>query len=229
MGEGKFLKVEPGPRLFGHWILLSLSGLGGVVIYRGLASNGGASSLWGELLLHIGRESFWTTSFVPEPSWQPFSIGKGAILAMQMNYNESRGYPGAEVEEESAYFACMPLGLLTPKVLEPTRSEGCATRLLWIYLSLSLPPAHASVIPHWRIWDSASGYSFHCSLSFYPTFPPKTLGPKLLGKGAMTTLAVSGWRRESEFVSIILAERQVGGIPRCDVHPGVPWRWRCLM
>ena len=119
MGEGKFLKVEPGPRLFGHWILLSLSGLGGVVIYRGLASNGGASSLWGELLLQIGRESFWNISFVPEPSWQPSSIGKGAVLGMQMNYNESRGYPGAEVEEESAYFACMPLGLLPLRSWNP--------------------------------------------------------------------------------------------------------------
>ena len=33
----------------------------------------------------------------------------GAVLPMQMHYNESKGYPGAEIEQESAYSVALDL------------------------------------------------------------------------------------------------------------------------
>lgn len=50
----------------------------------------------------LGEGVFYSVRFVPELSWQPFSILTRAVLGMQLHYNESWSYPGAEVEEKSS-------------------------------------------------------------------------------------------------------------------------------
>lgn len=46
-----------------------------------------------------------------------------AITAMQMSYNESRGYPGTEVEEES--MGLWLLGTLAPGSWGPQGQDVC--------------------------------------------------------------------------------------------------------
>lgn len=46
------------PRLFWHWILLGLSGLGGTVRYSGVVSNGVCFQSFGTLISQVGRGSF---------------------------------------------------------------------------------------------------------------------------------------------------------------------------
>lgn len=43
-----------------------------------------------------------------------FLQGGGAVTAMQIHFNESRAYPGAEVEEESTGSAPVAFGLVAP-------------------------------------------------------------------------------------------------------------------
>ena len=45
----------------------------------------------------------------------------GAKIIIQMHDDQSRGYPRAEVEEESTCSVPVPLGVLTPGVLGATR------------------------------------------------------------------------------------------------------------
>ena len=72
----------------------------------------------------LGRGIFDTTRFVLELSWQPSCRGVGAQIPIQIHYNESSGYPGAELKEESTCSLPVPLGLLAPRVSEAIR-PGC--------------------------------------------------------------------------------------------------------
>ena len=77
---------------------------------------------------------------------------------MQMHYNESRGYPGAEVEEESPYSISVALWSVNSKILEATRSEYRAPGLI-LYSSFItfLHPAHVSIITLQRLGVLSSG------------------------------------------------------------------------
>ena len=83
--------------------------------YSGVVSNGGCFWSFQKLLSQVERGSFDPIRFVWEQSWQPFLMGSGGYKAIQMHYNESRGYPGAEVEEESTCSAPVALDLLGPR------------------------------------------------------------------------------------------------------------------
>lgn len=75
-----------------------------------VVSDGSCFQSFGKLLHRFAGGVFDPTRFVPEPSWQPFfPLWLG--LQMHMHYNESRHYPGAEVEEESCS-APVALGFL---------------------------------------------------------------------------------------------------------------------
>lgn len=75
-----------------------------------------ASKHLGSFFHRLGGRGFAPTRFVAEPSWLPFSIGCGlGILAVQIHYNESRGYLGADMEEEGASSTPVALDLSTPK------------------------------------------------------------------------------------------------------------------
>lgn len=50
----------------------------------------------------LGGRVFDPIKFTREPQWQPLPVREGAVPAMQIHYRESRGYPGTEVEDESA-------------------------------------------------------------------------------------------------------------------------------
>lgn len=57
---GRFLEVEPSPRLFWNWIILDISGQEGTVTYNGVVSNRGCFQSFGKFLAHVGsRRSFW--------------------------------------------------------------------------------------------------------------------------------------------------------------------------
>lgn len=62
---------------------------------------------------------FDPTKFVSKLSWRPSPMVGESKTAMQMHNNESRGYPIAEMEEKSTYFAPVALGLLAPGSWEP--------------------------------------------------------------------------------------------------------------
>lgn len=62
--------------------------------------------------------SFWPFEVGPQASRQPFFMGlgwEGAVPAKQMHYNESRGYSGAQEEEESTGSAPVALDLSGPR------------------------------------------------------------------------------------------------------------------
>lgn len=86
------------------------------------------------------------------------------VSAMQMHYNESRCYPGAEVEEESTCSSPVALCSVRSKVLETTRSGCCASALILCNIFIIIL-ASSSCLHHYpsRTWDSALGHSFHCS------------------------------------------------------------------
>lgn len=106
--------MKGAPRLF--WLLLGLPGLRGAVKCSGWFLMEAVSNHLGDSSHRLRGGVFGPLRFVPELSWQPFFILAGAVLAMQMHYNESWGYPGAEAEEESAcshlwLWICQPQGL----------------------------------------------------------------------------------------------------------------------
>ena len=68
-----------------------------------------ASSHIGDFSHRLGGGVSDLTRYVPELSGS-LSFLVGTITVMQMYYNESRGYPGAEVEEESLCFVPVALG-----------------------------------------------------------------------------------------------------------------------
>lgn len=94
-------------------VLLVLSELRSVVTYSGVVSNGGCFQSFGKFFLHVER-SFNPKGFVWDWSWHHFPQGSGSYKAMQMHYNESLGYPKAEVEDESTYSVPVALDLLGP-------------------------------------------------------------------------------------------------------------------
>lgn len=63
----------------------------------------------------------------------------GALLAMQMHYNECKGYPAVDVEDESAYSVPVALWSVSPKVLEATGSGYWAPRLIMCRLIYHWP------------------------------------------------------------------------------------------
>ena len=66
---------------------------------------------------------------------------------MQMNYNESKDYPRAEVEGEKACCAPVVLGLSGPRSWKPQGQDVVLTGLSGVaYLSPSLSSAHGSII-----------------------------------------------------------------------------------
>lgn len=74
------------------------------MIYSEMVSNGGSFQSFGKLVPQAGRGNFFFFFFLPKLSWQPLGVG---VHVMQMPYNESRGYPRAEVGEESClFFTC---------------------------------------------------------------------------------------------------------------------------
>lgn len=96
----RFSEVEPASRLFWDWVLLGLSGLRGAMTYSGVVSDGGCVQSFGEFLPQVVRMSFDPARIVPEPTGSLSLWWGGAMPALQMNYKEFRGFPGAEVEEE---------------------------------------------------------------------------------------------------------------------------------
>lgn len=48
----------------------------------------------------------------------PWGVGR-PVPVIQMHYNESRGYPGVEVKEESAWYAPVALDLSAPRSWKP--------------------------------------------------------------------------------------------------------------
>lgn len=91
--------------------------------------------------------------FEPEPSWHPFSIGR-AVPTMQMYYNDSRGHPGAEGEEESPCSVPMAPELSGLSSWKPQGQDVVLLGLqcvgflfVCLFLSVSLPPTHVSIIP----------------------------------------------------------------------------------
>ena len=120
--------------MFWDWYLLGLSGLGRDVIYSEVISNGVASSPLGNSAHSLGREVFDPIGFVLE-THGTLSPWWGWLITMQMHYNESRDYPGAEVEEESTYS--------TPVTLRPWKPQDqdavpldfffCLLKILFIY------------------------------------------------------------------------------------------------
>ena len=71
-----------------------------------------ASYHLGDSSPRLGGGVFEPTRFVLELSWQSFSMGTGGSPCNVNAYNESRGYRGAEVREESTCFATVALDLL---------------------------------------------------------------------------------------------------------------------
>lgn len=98
MGGQVGSEVEPVSGLFQDWILLGVSELGDSVktVERSLMK--AASNHLENSSHRLGGGVFNSIVFALEPSWQPFSMG-GSGPTMQMYYNESRGYPGADVDE----------------------------------------------------------------------------------------------------------------------------------
>ena len=81
-----------------------------------------ASNHLGEPLPQVGRESFCRYKIFTRTIMAAFLCGgEVAIPTVQIHYNETRGYPEAEVEEESAYSTPVALDLSTPK---SWRSQG---------------------------------------------------------------------------------------------------------
>ena len=94
-----------------------------------MVSNGDHSNHWGTPPTGQEGEGLDPTKFVLELSWQPLPTW-GAMTTMQMHYKESRGYSGAEVEEESTCAAPVTLGL---------SAAG------------SWKPQGHNVVPHWLL------------------------------------------------------------------------------
>lgn len=81
-----------------------------------------------------------------------------------MHCNESRGYPVAEVGEESACSIIVAFDLSDPK---SWKLQGQDVELLGLYCVAFyiIVLASSSCLYHSpsRTWDSTSGHSFHCS------------------------------------------------------------------
>ena len=73
-----------------------------------------ASSYLGKSTHILEGGVFDSTRFIQEPSWQPSPMVGGAMTSMHIHYDEHGGYPGAEVEEDSACSAPVVLGLSAP-------------------------------------------------------------------------------------------------------------------
>ena len=69
----------------------------------------------------------------------------GSTTAMQTQYDESRGYSGAEVEEERACSALVALDVSGPRSWKPQVRMLCPLGFN-VYILLSLPLAHVSII-----------------------------------------------------------------------------------
>lgn len=129
MGGQVGSEVEPVSGLFQDWILLGLSELGDSVktVERSLME--AASNHLENSSHRLGGGVFDSIVFALEQSWQPFSMG-GSGPTMQMYYNESRGYPEADVDEECACSEPVILTLSGPRSWKPQSQDMVLPGLL---------------------------------------------------------------------------------------------------
>ena len=116
---GRFQDVELSSGLFSDWILLGLPRLEGVV-YSGLVSKAASS--------HLGNSSHGKFLTLQGLCWNPdgslslgVAVGWGGTseTTMQIHYNESKGFLGAQVEERSPCSAPVAPNLSVPRSWKP--------------------------------------------------------------------------------------------------------------
>lgn len=117
---GRFLEVEPALGCFEIGYLLCLSGLEEAMSWGEgvLVSYGGYFQSFAGLPLQVGKGSFCPYKVCPRTVLAAFTMEGGDYKHLQMYY-ESRGYPGAEVKEESTCSAPVVLDMSAPRSQKP--------------------------------------------------------------------------------------------------------------